>query len=222
MGYGWLCFTVLERWQTDNETPLHFTMPGPGSNSSLVTIDESQRQRLRYRLMSKLRNTAQELKDRLGDEAVSVITYYDTMEPAANNLPSIKVVGSPVLTSIIKKHKHSIQEEIHDADKSTHSSRPVLCGLPLPLINGRVSTVDKLRCRELKSLIPLLLKKSSGHSRVNWNSEEHLPNWWPPDVPWGNVKSDTRPEGQRGEETWACVLRRVAKACYTYHAIVIT
>jgi len=199
-------------------------MPGPGSNSSLVTIDECQRQRLRYRLMSKLRNAAQELKDRLGDEAVSVITYYDAMEPDLNskNLPSIKVVGSPVLTSIIEKHKHAIQEDIHNAEKSTHSSRPVLCGLPLPLINGRVSTVDKLRCRELKSLIPLLLKKSSGHSRVNWNSGDHVPNWWPVDVPWGNVKSDTRPQEDRGEETWACVLRRVVKSCYTYHAIVIT
>ena len=45
--------------------------------------------------MSKLRNTAQELKDRLGDETVSVITYYDAMELDHNskNLPSIKVVG---------------------------------------------------------------------------------------------------------------------------------
>ena len=98
------------------------------------------------------------------------------------------------MASIIDKHKHAIQEDIHNAEKSAHSSRPVLYGLPLPLINGRVSTVDKLRCRELKSLIPLLLKKSSGQSRVNWNSSDHIPNWWPIDVPWGNVKSDTRPQ----------------------------
>lgn len=52
---------------------------------------------------------------------------------------------------------------------------------------------------------------------LRWESEATKPVWWPPDVPWHNVRCDTRSAVAKKEKTWTDALRSIFRACYQHH-----
>jgi len=45
------------------------------------------------------------------------------------------------------------------------------------------------RQAQLRNFIPEMLRFSTGKSKPGWGKPECRPLWWPPDVPWANVRS---------------------------------
>jgi len=50
---------------------------------------------------------------------------------------------------------------------------------------------------QLRNFIPEMLRFSTGKSKPGWGKPECRPLWWPPDVPWANVRSDVRDEDEK-------------------------
>ena len=50
---------------------------------------------------------------------------------------------------------------------------------------------------QLRNFIPEMLRFSTGKSKPGWGKPECRPLWWPPDVPWANVRSDVREEEEK-------------------------
>ena len=50
---------------------------------------------------------------------------------------------------------------------------------------------------QLRNIIPEMLRFSTGKSKPGWGKPECRPLWWPPDVPWANVRSDVRDEEEK-------------------------
>ena len=50
---------------------------------------------------------------------------------------------------------------------------------------------------QLRNFIPEMLRFSTGKTKPGWGKPECRPLWWPPDVPWANVRSDVREEEEK-------------------------
>jgi len=50
---------------------------------------------------------------------------------------------------------------------------------------------------QLRNFIPEMLRFSTGKSKPGWGKPECRPMWWPPDVPWANVRSDVRDDEEK-------------------------
>ena len=89
--------------------------------------------------------------------------------------------------------------------------------LPPLYIDGIPTPVDKMTQAQLRAFIPLMLKYSTGRGKPGWGRDSTKPPWWPDEIPWQNVRSDTRTEEQKAKLSWTNALRMIVKNCYEFH-----
>jgi nuclear respiratory factor 1 len=89
--------------------------------------------------------------------------------------------------------------------------------LPPLYIDGIPTPVDKMTQAQLRAFIPLMLKYSTGRGKPGWGRDATKPAWWPDEIPWQNVRSDTRTEEQKAKLSWTNALRMIVKNCYEFH-----
>ena len=75
---------------------------------------------------------------------------------------------------------------------------------------------------QLRNFIPEMLKFSTGKSKPGWGKPECRPLWWPPDVPWANVRSDVRDEDEKKLVTTlsACICFIVVEHIQFFHGAI--
>uniref|UniRef100_A0A0A9XAI2 DNA-binding protein Ewg n=1 Tax=Lygus hesperus TaxID=30085 RepID=A0A0A9XAI2_LYGHE len=70
---------------------------------------------------------------------------------------------------------------------------------------------------QLREFIPIMLRYSTGRGKPGWGKECMRPIWWPEDIPWSNIRVDSRNWESKTVESWSSTLRRIIIACYKYH-----
>ncbi|XP_078731108.1 nuclear respiratory factor 1-like isoform X4 [Lampetra fluviatilis] len=152
------------------------------------------RKRQQTRLLRKLRGMIDEYTTRVGQQAVVLF-----VSPRKPN-PVFKAFGAAPLDNVVRRYKSSILEDVEEA-LSVHA--PAVHGgqrqpeLPPLLIDGIPVSVDKMTQAQLRAFIPEMLKFSTGRGKPGWGKEACRPPWWPPHVPWANVRSDARSHQQK-------------------------
>lgn len=186
----------------------------------------SLRKRHCSKLTKRLKETIEELTTRVGLQAVVV-----TFRPAkggveSKNEASFKVFGAAPLTNVIKNQKEAIVSEMNaalhqqappaQAPPSSQQGEP-LFDLPPLTFDGIPTPVNKMTQAQLRTFIPNMLKFSTGRGKPGWGKEDVKPAWWPPEVPWANVRSDARTEDEKKKLPWTDCLRRIVISCYIHH-----
>ncbi|XP_078469155.1 nuclear respiratory factor 1-like isoform X1 [Lampetra fluviatilis] len=172
------------------------------------------RKRQQTRLLRKLRGMIDEYTTRVGQQAVVLF-----VSPRKPN-PVFKAFGAAPLDNVVRRYKSSILEDVEEA-LSVHA--PAVHGgqrqpeLPPLLIDGIPVSVDKMTQAQLRAFIPEMLKFSTGRGKPGWGKEACRPPWWPPHVPWANVRSDARSHQQKQLVSWTHALRAIVKNCYRQH-----
>uniref|UniRef100_S4R7I0 Nuclear respiratory factor 1 n=1 Tax=Petromyzon marinus TaxID=7757 RepID=S4R7I0_PETMA len=177
------------------------------------------RKRQQTRLLRKLRGMIDEYTTRVGQQAVVLF-----VSPRKPN-PVFKAFGAAPLDNVVRRYKSSILEDVEEA-LSVHA--PAVHGgqrqpeLPPLLIDGIPVSVDKIDTvvmeqAQLRAFIPEMLKFSTGRGKPGWGKEACRPPWWPPHVPWANVRSDARSHQQKQLVSWTHALRTIVKNCYRQH-----
>lgn len=175
----------------------------------------SIRKRQQTRLLRKLKVTIDEYATRVGQQAVVLCAC-----PGRPN-PLFKVFGAAPLENCVKSLKPHILQSLETA-LAQQAPTPTqdnsgLFELPPLVIDGIPTPVDKMTQAQLRAFIPLMLKYSTGRGKPGWGRETTKPPWWPDDIPWQNVRSDTRSEEQKAKLSWTNALRMIVKNCYDFH-----
>ena len=219
-------------------------LASPGVPSSGSTAERRKQQK---RLLKKLQSAVLEYHTRLGEECVVVASIRPDNPPSSltssEDQRDVVIFGSQILenalqlqydslSALIKQHSQHISMAASAAALSTSAGTPVASTPTSPLsmastVNNMPSShllplpprdVDLMNGNELKSYVPLLLRSlATGRARPMWGSPEHCPPWWPSDVPFRNVRMDTRAPDARGDKTWSDCLRQAVKACFRFH-----
>lgn len=171
------------------------------------------------KLVRKLRDTIEELSARVGLQAV-VLTYKPGKHDPKEE-PAFKVFGAAPLNMAVRNQKDSIVGEMEAALNQQapppRSQEQTLHDLPPLVFDGIPTPVHKMTQAQLRAFIPNMLKFSTGRGKPGWGKEDMKPTWWPPGVPWANVRSDSRPEEQKKALSWTDALRRIVISCYVHH-----
>lgn len=82
----------------------------------------------------------------------------------------------------------------------------------LPRLN-----LNEMTQNDVRSMIPQMIKESTGRNTIGWAKVENKPSWWPEDIPWENVKTDKRTMEQKKELSWNEALKKIVRLCYESH-----
>lgn len=178
------------------------------------------------KLVRKLKDTIEELATRVGLQACVVTYRPGKQEPKED--PSFKVFGATPLDTALRTQKDAIIAEMEAVlHEQTPLKRPSLQSkstgtgpmhdLPPLLFEGIPTPVHKMTQAQLRAFIPNMLKFSTGRGKPGWGKDDMKPAWWPTEVPWQNVRSDTRTDDQKKVLSWTEALRRIVICCYVFH-----
>ncbi|XP_046580604.1 DNA-binding protein P3A2-like [Haliotis rubra] len=178
----------------------------------------SRRERQQTRLLRKLKSTIEEYTTRVGQQAVVLCC---TPGKPSQTGSSFKVFGSQPLESVIRNCRGMVIQELEtslqDQAPQSQCDNSHLHELPLLVIDGIPTQVDKMTQAQLRNFIPEMLKYSTGRSKPGWGKPECRPVWWPSDLPWANVRSDARSDDEKKRVSWTEALRTIVKNCYKHH-----
>lgn len=178
------------------------------------------------KLLRKLKDLIEELSARVGLQAVVVTYRPGKTEPKED--PTFKVFGAAPLTTVIRNHRDNIVADMETAltQQTPVQSNPrqkggsggeTLHELPPLIFDGIPTPVNKMTQAQLRAFIPNMLKYSTGRGKPGWGKDDMKPAWWPEEVAWANVRSDTRTEDQKKALSWTEALRKIVLCCYQYH-----
>lgn len=133
-----------------------------------------------------------------------------------------KVFGAKPLSDVIRGLKGVVMEELRSAEpeESSESEDEVVISpekdvklenvttenyaipkfhLPPLAIKGVSTPVERMTQAQLRAFIPLMLKYSLGRGKPGWGLESTRPLWWPKELPWANVRMDSRTNDQKAK-----------------------
>lgn len=175
----------------------------------------SVRKRQQTRLLRRLKQTIDEYTARVGQQAVILVV---TPQKSQNNF---KVFGAKPLEDVIRTCKPVIMNELEQslAQQAPPPPPPDVEKHELPplVVDGIPTPVEKMTQAQLRAFIPLMLKYSTGKGKPGWGKDETRPPWWPPGLPWANVRSDARSDDEKHKISWTHALRQIVLNCYTFH-----
>ena len=134
----------------------------------------------------------------------------------AKNCTSLDFHGDELLADFVQRgidenrrnlHKLLSTEHGHCNDDNDDEKSTTLPRIPVK--------PDDMKIQELKSLIPKLVKVTTGRGKPLWNDESKKPRWWPDGLPYKNPSQDFR-EADKRTTTWTTILRNIVK-CYLKH-----
>lgn len=182
------------------------------------------RKRQCSKLIRRLKETVEELSTRVGLQSC-VVTY----KPSFKNdkpEPSFKVFGTSPLTSAVEQQKDKIivtmdeqlQKQAPEPSlKPPPSKKSQLFDLPPMVFDGIPTPVGEMTQAQLRCFIPNMMKFSTGRGKPGWGKPDMKPQWWPDDIPWQNVRSDSRHENMKKTLPWTEALRKIIVSCYVHH-----
>lgn len=182
-------------------------------NRHKFETDPIKRRRQKNRLLRLLEQIINEYSTRIGEQAIIL-----TMAP--NNL-SYRVFGTEPLKRAIKKLKPRIIQSFN-AEIAKEIPAPVkedqgLFYLPQITVDEIPTNVYNLSQAHMRNFIPQMVKYSTCRKKPGWGVEALKPKWWPIDVPWANIRIDTRSDIEKGNLPWSAALRKIIICCYVYH-----
>lgn len=214
------------------------TLPGLSAAAALATIRKRHRpllkfevnpgvrKRIQTRLIRKIQQTVHELSAKCGQQAAVVFVNPgsgNTTNGIASNPSTLKVFGSSPLDHAILNSEsvilQTLETDLRDSygKEQDSPSDNILFQLPSLAVDGIPTSVDEMNQAQLRMFIPEMLKFSTGRGKPGWGKESTKPVWWPPDVPWANVRRDARSEDCKLKVSWTTALRQIVKNCYQYH-----
>lgn len=182
------------------------------------------------KLLRKLKDLIEELSARVGLQAV-VVTYRPGKGDPKED-PTFKVFGAAPLTTVVRNLRENIVTDMetalsqqtpappnprHKGGGGDGSGGEMLHELPPLVFDGIPTPVNKMTQAQLRAFIPNMLKYSTGRGKPGWGKDDMKPPWWPEEVAWANVRSDTRTEEQKKALSWTDALRKIVLCCYQYH-----
>lgn len=130
-----------------------------------------------------------------------------------------KVFGAKPLSDVIRNLKDVVMDELQSAEPLEESSESEAevnietdeavekltlenyaipkFHLPALIIEGVPTPVERMTQAQLRAFIPLMLKYSLGRGKPGWGLESTRPLWWPKELPWANVRMDSRSNEQK-------------------------
>ncbi|KAK9504023.1 hypothetical protein O3M35_010466 [Rhynocoris fuscipes] len=175
----------------------------------------SVRKRQQNRLLRKLRQTIDEFATRVGQQAVVLVAT------PGKPTTSFRCFGAKPLEDVVKNLRLMIMDELESALAQQApppvQEDPSLYELPPLIIDGIPTPVEKMTQAQLRAFIPLMLKYSTGRGKPGWGRESTRPPWWPPELPWANVRMDARSEDDKQKISWTHALRQIVINCYKFH-----
>ena len=193
--------------------------------------DPCARKRQCSKLLRRMSDLVDELCD-LGSERGLQAAVATFVPASGNRSRKFKMFGSAPLTAALRKRGVDIAADMGEAldtaaratsARSRSREPPDKVGeeslheLPPLLFDGIPTTFSKMTQAQLRTFIPNMLKYSTGRSKPGWGDDRMKPPWWPEEVVWANVRSDTRTEEQRRALSWTEALRKIVLSCYQYH-----
>lgn len=179
----------------------------------------AHRKRHCSKLVRKLKETIEELSTRVGLQTVVVMYRPGRTDPKED--PSFKVFGAAPLNQVVRSQKDPIvaemEAQLHQQAPAPRQTETSLHELPPLVFDGIPTSVRKMTQAQLRAFIPTMLKFSTGRGKPGWGKDDMKPQWWPPEVPWANVRSDCRNEEMKKQLSWTDALRRIVIACYVHH-----
>ena len=171
------------------------------------------------KLVRKLKDTIEELTARVGLQAVVVMYKPGKLEPKEE--PSFKVFGATPLINVVRNQREAIVTDmelsLQEQAPPPKSQEAALHELPPLVFEGIPTPVHKMTQAQLRAFIPNMLKFSTGRGKPGWAKNDMKPQWWPVEVPWQNVRSDSRQEHNKKDLSWTDALRRIVISCYVHH-----
>lgn len=161
------------------------------------------------KIMKSMKLLLKDLTTKTGQQAVVLIATPDDSK-------RFKVYGTEPLKNIIEEMEKSIMSKLEQISVALEKS-PQLFDLPPLIIDGIPTTIHEMTQSQLRKFIPLILSHSTGRRKPSWGKEIRKPPWWPNDIPWANVRMDTRSVDEKKRISWTRALRQIIVNCYKYH-----
>lgn len=171
----------------------------------------------RKKLLERFRRLTERYSVDYGKQIVVIVANPDS-EDARSRL---SVVGTQPLKRVVKNAEKRIMNHLWNALNSNGLfSEDIVSqsfNLPALVFDGIQTSVAAMNQSQLRTLIPLIIKYSTGRQKPMYGKAGRKPRWWPNCVPWTNIRYDTRDEIAKREMSWTNALRQVIINCYTYH-----
>lgn len=131
-------------------------------------------------------------------------------KPSKDNDSEFKVFGAKPLSDVIRGLKGIVMNELQltepeeiksdsDEEKIEEENEIPKFHLPPLVIEGVHTPVERMTQAQLRAFIPLMLKYSLGRGKPGWGLECTKPQWWPKELPWANVRMDSRSDSQKAK-----------------------
>jgi len=173
------------------------------------------RNRHKNRLLRKMLQVMTEMAIRCGQQA-AVITI--TTEKDQGH---VKISGSEPLKQAVEECKDLIKQHFDILFNKKIAEKPNIensdsneIKLPRLLSEGLPANIEDMSQAQLRNFIPHMLKLVTLRGKPGWNRSEMKPDWWPNDVPWANIRKDTRSEYLKSKASWSDALRSIVISCY--------
>ncbi|KAF6202850.1 hypothetical protein GE061_003255 [Apolygus lucorum] len=177
--------------------------------------DPTARKRQCNKLLRRLKVILDEFSTRIGQQVAVIVA-----QPPTTSVRTIKTFGSDPLQRVITRYHPTIIQDLSEALASQEPKKtvdPSRFELPHLIMEGKSVPVEKMTQAQLREFIPIMLRYSTGRGKPGWGKECMRPPWWPEDIPWSNIRLDSRGWQSKTVESWSSTLRRIIIACYKYH-----
>ncbi|RDD42916.1 DNA-binding protein P3A2, partial [Trichoplax sp. H2] len=194
-------------------------------NNYTFVQDQSRRRRLRRHLLRKLRKLVEEFAVCVGQQVV-LIDYYNnhcTSSTANEHREKFYVYGAQPLKCIIENLAPWVMNDLQNCLKQLPNNSPIspsydqAHGIQGAKSDLPIISITEMKQTELRSFIPVIIKYTTGRRKIGWGCKDAKPHWWPPDIPWRNIKSDHRDDFQKAKVPWTEALRNIVSNCYRYY-----
>ena len=132
----------------------------------------------------------------------------------------LRLLGSEPFRGLLLPLLPPLADRLKAASDSRQDWQPDAPRPRLPRLtqDGFPAALGEMSQASLRSLIPQLLRLTTGRAKPAWGKPEARPPWWPHRLPFANVRTDFRPPSRHKDTVgWTQVLRSIVRACYQYY-----
>jgi len=161
------------------------------------------RKRHKNRLLRKMLQVMTEMAIRCGQQAAVV-----TISTGKDN-GQVKTAGSEPLKQAVEECKDLIKQHFDILFNKKIAEKPNIENTDLDEIK-----LPRLLSEGLPTNIEDMSQLVTLRGKPGWNRSEMKPDWWPADVPWANIRKDTRSAHLKAKTSWSDALRSIVISCY--------
>ena len=201
---------IKRLYQSENDFPTPMEVETPA-----ISLDHEATSNKVDEARENLMKIFKELVDEFSVESRHQIAVV-FLEETSHNFDR-EIIATCPLKHVLSRKIEAMVDDLEAEMRTEWTNGKCPFSLPHQVQEHEPVQLENMKMTTLRGMIPKLIKLSNNTRMCYWNNNDLKPAWWPNDVPFKNVKMDSRTEEQKQQMPWINALRKIVYNCFRYY-----